>query len=545
MTSSERAPLRVHGSVGVCRVWLLLPAVFAFVVLLLLPSVTVEAYEIGTGVVWRAQRSGTTADLLDVTFLDASRGWAVGRGGTILHTSDGGATWAPQPSGVTTDLLAVCFVDAESGWAVGGDDTILRTLDGGATWERPAQWGVSETWKDVCFVDESTGWIVGGGSTYYDAPVLLSTTDGGSTWQVTREPGEYRRPLEALTFTDAQTGWMVGWEGIILHTTNGGATWQTQHEASIGGIKLKDVAFIDSSTGWAVGGGSNNWGEHTILKTADGGVTWEQQFWKAGTTIGGVAPLDRDHAWVVDWFDSVLLTDDGGATWQEQHVVGAFNAVAFVDAVTGWVVGDGGAIVETVPQMQATPSFADTASCPYLLAVENLAAAGIAAGYDDGTFRPDVPLLRAQFAKMICLALKLPVDESMVAPFSDLGPDYLGTLYHHEYIAAAAANGIVNGTHPGIFDPWDDVTRAQVVTMVVRALKKLEPLRLATPPVDFRGSYVPLDPTHGDNLRVAEFNHLLDGLVGIGKGWNPWAKMTRGEIAQVLWNARDAAGATR
>ena len=40
-------------------------------------------------------------DLFSVTFPTEKEGWACGRYGTILHTSDGGATWSPQASGTT------------------------------------------------------------------------------------------------------------------------------------------------------------------------------------------------------------------------------------------------------------------------------------------------------------------------------------------------------------------------------------------------------------------------------------------------------------
>ena len=49
--------------------------------------------------VWRAQSSNTDATLMDAAFADSSRGWAVGVGGTVLHTSDGGTTWERQNSG--------------------------------------------------------------------------------------------------------------------------------------------------------------------------------------------------------------------------------------------------------------------------------------------------------------------------------------------------------------------------------------------------------------------------------------------------------------
>jgi photosystem II stability/assembly factor-like uncharacterized protein len=66
-----------------------------------------------------------------VHFVDAQVGWAVGDGGTILNTSDGGTNWAAQTSGTIKRLRSVHFTNAQVGWAVGEDGTILKTCDGG------------------------------------------------------------------------------------------------------------------------------------------------------------------------------------------------------------------------------------------------------------------------------------------------------------------------------------------------------------------------------------------------------------------------------
>ena len=47
-----------------------------------------------------------------VSFVNSSTGWAVGIGGTILKTTDGGNTWAAQVSGTSFNLEGVKFVDA-------------------------------------------------------------------------------------------------------------------------------------------------------------------------------------------------------------------------------------------------------------------------------------------------------------------------------------------------------------------------------------------------------------------------------------------------
>jgi len=91
--------------------------------------------------------------LLDVDFLDARRGWAVGYTGSedtpqavVLWTADGGATWVRRSLGPRgTTIQSVSFADAEHGWALGvyqrGQgfaasvvSVCLRTGDGGVTW---------------------------------------------------------------------------------------------------------------------------------------------------------------------------------------------------------------------------------------------------------------------------------------------------------------------------------------------------------------------------------------------------------------------------
>ena len=77
-------------------------------------------------------------DLFSVSFSTEAKGWACGRWGTILHTSDGGKTWAAQHSGTDFTLTGIYFVNEVLGWAVGAEGTILHTGDGGRTWEKQA-----------------------------------------------------------------------------------------------------------------------------------------------------------------------------------------------------------------------------------------------------------------------------------------------------------------------------------------------------------------------------------------------------------------------
>ena len=65
------------------------------------------------------------------SFIGNRLGWAVGSGGAVFRTVNGGRTWEAQRSGVSADLFDVKFLDALEGWAVGADGTAIHTADGG------------------------------------------------------------------------------------------------------------------------------------------------------------------------------------------------------------------------------------------------------------------------------------------------------------------------------------------------------------------------------------------------------------------------------
>jgi hypothetical protein len=205
--------------------------------------------------------------------------------------------------------------------------------------------------------------------------------------------------------------------------------------------------------------------------------------------------------------------------------------------------GGGYPVVAAEPAGLRAGGFSDVAGTePYRTAILGLQEAGVVAGYErpDGAadYRPDALLNRAQFVKMLTEGFDFPVNEALVAPFADLGPDDPGNLYPHEYVAAMVSMGIVKGTSPTTFSPWAPVTRAQLVTLAVRAVEKLRQPGLLVPG-EWWMTYTlgNFDPTHAPSMSLAERNGLLDGVVGFGKGWNPWTPATRAEAAQVLWNA--------
>ncbi|MHB9150968.1 MAG: S-layer homology domain-containing protein [Thermoleophilia bacterium] len=193
------------------------------------------------------------------------------------------------------------------------------------------------------------------------------------------------------------------------------------------------------------------------------------------------------------------------------------------------------ALLLTAPP--AVASFADVPTDhPYGLQVDVMSQLGVVGGFSDGTFRPDEPVTRQQFAKMVVLAMRIPVSEADVSPFSDVQIMGLGTLYPDNYVAAVARDGITlgtGGTQGGKprFDPGAPVSLAQVVTMMTRASGRT----LATPPSSYRSVWGDFNHAHGPTARIAQYNGLLRYLPSV-LGASPWRHATRAETAALLYN---------
>ena len=75
------------------------------------------------------------ANVVSINFASSRVGFAVGEGGLILRSSDGGKSWQKQASNTKSFLYNVVSDDENTVWAVGENGTVLETTDGGVNWE--------------------------------------------------------------------------------------------------------------------------------------------------------------------------------------------------------------------------------------------------------------------------------------------------------------------------------------------------------------------------------------------------------------------------
>lgn len=192
--------------------------------------------------------------------------------------------------------------------------------------------------------------------------------------------------------------------------------------------------------------------------------------------------------------------------------------------------------VKAMPVVQADVSFPDLKGKACSEAVLGLAARNILNGFTDGTFKPDDPMTRAQFAKTAVTALGIQV--SGTANF----PDVAAKAWYNAAVATAVRYGIVNGRDDGRFDPEANIDLQEAAAMVCRAAKLCG---LDTSVGTAEGDK--LLSAYGDRSKVQSWAVptlawcLKNSVITRSGSLEPRAKMTRGEIAQMFWRLLELA----
>ncbi len=110
--------------------------------------------------------------------------------------------------------------------------------------------------------------------------------------------------------------------------------------------------------------------------------------------------------------------------------------------------------IKTFPDVPASKWYADP--------VGTMATLGIVGGYENGAFRPDQQITRAEFVKM---AVSFDTIQDGELIFPDVSP----SSWAVPYIVTATQNGWINGYKDG-FHPEDRITRSEAVTIINRML---------------------------------------------------------------------------
>jgi hypothetical protein len=175
--------------------------------------------------------------------------------------------------------------------------------------------------------------------------------------------------------------------------------------------------------------------------------------------------------------------------------------------------------------VQAAPRYNDVPlTHPDFLAIEELSDQGIVSGYNDGSFRPDELVTRAQAAKVISKAFQWGLINPAESRFVDVPQD----SWMYPYVETIAARGVITGFSDNTFLPTGTISRGKLIKAIVLAAGwKTTSVRQGPPEEMSPSSLAPyVQAAYAHGVLISGENSSLD--LGL--------PATRGDISLYIYN---------
>jgi photosystem II stability/assembly factor-like uncharacterized protein len=164
-----------------------------------------------------------------------------------------------------------------------------------------------------------------------DRGYIVFSDDGGVTWKRAKAPPAPL--LTSIDFLDGQAGLAVGHDAVILKTADAGETWTQQFSAPAEQRPLLDVNFLTSGHAIAVGAYA------AYYESRDGGKTWNaRKITNDDKHFNAILELGERRLLILGEAGTILASDDDGASWKP--VASPYKGSLF----GGVIAGDGAVI---------------------------------------------------------------------------------------------------------------------------------------------------------------------------------------------------------
>ncbi|NOU99393.1 S-layer homology domain-containing protein [Paenibacillus planticolens] len=166
--------------------------------------------------------------------------------------------------------------------------------------------------------------------------------------------------------------------------------------------------------------------------------------------------------------------------------------------------------------------------------IESLAASNVIQGFEDGSFRADASVTRAEFATLLVRGLGLKPTSGAYKGFSDVNAEdwFSQTVY------TAVSSGLLSGYEDGTFRPAQSITHQEAITMIGNALKfinastKLDESERARYLLRMSELSLSVDDWAVDSAALALKRNILNASNGFS--FEKDAAATRGETALLI-----------
>ncbi|HRJ99082.1 MAG TPA: YCF48-related protein [Ignavibacteria bacterium] len=300
---------------------------------------------------WIQQNSGTNVNLYDIEFLNENTGWAVGDGGVVLKTINGGKNWVNIPNPAEGKLLkSIHIIDSNYIYFAGWFETIIKSTDGGSSWIviRNGTAGQGSSYDGLYFINKETGWICGTGLK------VLRTTNGGinldSSYLLLGS-------MSDMYFKDFNNG-LICADGAVFKTTNSGISWFDTN-VPINGVfyRFRKLAVVNNNI-WAIGGSYS-----PVYYSSDFGESWKIRDTLSEIGIVGNNFADSLTGYAGGGLHRLYKTTNGGYNWRQEdngHIDNSpILSIKFINKLTGWYVSGIGHIFKTTTGGQTLVSISN------------------------------------------------------------------------------------------------------------------------------------------------------------------------------------------
>jgi len=283
--------------------------------------------------------------------------WAVGDGGRLMRTSDGGTFWRFSRLPGRPVLHALVLADRKTGLAAGTGGKLYRTEDGGDTWSFLS----APTGEDIHTLDASGSriWLGAENGLFLSRDKGLSWTrlltstitawsrqgntwvagtadghlyvsfDEGASWQ---SPTLGTVPIHAL-LVDETSLYAAGANGLLKHSQDQGTSWTGMNIGT--SDDLQTLARAADGSIWAAG---ENGHAYRLVGSAIISTTVDVE----GRTLYALASAPDNTLWALGDGPDIWRSKDKGASWTLVNGgrLVRLRAVTFVDERRGWAVGE-------------------------------------------------------------------------------------------------------------------------------------------------------------------------------------------------------------
>ncbi len=226
----------------------------------------------------------------EVAFLSTSRGIVLSEDNSVnvfsfdLSTNDitdivDIERYRPLDMDFTSALVGYVLMSTRVGSSAVWSYAMIVTTDGGQSWSDMVIFDNPQNLDRIEAIDGQTA-IVYSDDISSDPQI---TINGGFSWR-TISPADFG--INDMFFLNSSTGYLLDGEMNIYKTTNGSVSWEHigivewLNESQLNIVRVQRLHFADEQNGIAVG--NNN-----LLRTSDGGKTWELLIHPFAYTLGG------------------------------------------------------------------------------------------------------------------------------------------------------------------------------------------------------------------------------------------------------------------